>query len=162
MSLPTISGVGRLTADPELRYAANGTAVATANLAFNERRRDESGNWVDGDVFFVRATAFKTLAENMVETLEKGTEVHVSGRLKTEQWTDKNSGDKRSAVALILSAIGPNLAFATAKVAKVSRSSDGGGGAAHGSSGTRSSSVADDPWGSVPPPSGPVDEEAPF
>lgn len=157
--LPTISGVGRLTQDPELRFSASGMAVLTVNLAFNSRRKNQqTGEWEDGDVFFVRGTAFKTLAENAGECLEKGMEVHVSGRLKTEQWEDKNGGGKRSATGLLLDSIGPNLAFATAKVSKVSRSSEGGG--SHGRSGTGGGAPVDDPWGAVP--SGSPQDQAPF
>lgn len=156
--LPTISGVGRLTQDPELRYAGSGVAVCTLNLAFNSRKLNRQTNeWEDGDVFFVRATAFKQLAENAAESLVRGMEVHVSGRLKTEQWEDKNGGGKRSATALLLDSIGPNLAGATAAVTKAGRSNpDGGGGAAHGSSGSKSAGA--DPWADVPPP----DSESPF
>lgn len=135
MSLPTMTGTGRLTAPVELRFTASGMAVATMNLAFNSRKRDTNGDWIDGDVFFVRATAFKQLAENLAETVDKGVEVHVSGRLKTEQWTDKQTGDKRSAVSLLVDSIGPNLAYAVAKVNKAARS--GGGDTTGGSA---------DPW----------------
>lgn len=154
--LPTISGVGRLTQEPSLRYSPSGMAVCELNLAFNSRKLNKQTNeWEDSDVFFVRATAFKTLAENAGECLERGMEVHVSGRLKTEQWNDKNTGEKRSATALLLDSIGPNLAFATAKVSKVSRSSEGG----RGGSGSSSAPV-EDPWGSVPPSND--EPDAPF
>jgi single-strand DNA-binding protein len=140
--LPTISGVGRLTQDPELRFAPSGVAVLTVNLAFNSRKLNKQTNeWEDSDVFFVRATAFKQLAENAAESLSKGVEVHVSGRLKTEQWNDKQSGEKRSATALLLDSIGPNLSYATASVQRAGRSSDGGGPPAHGNAGGQ------DPWG---------------
>lgn len=161
MTLPILSGVGRLTHEPELRFTSGGMAVCTVQLAFNSRRKDPStGDWIDSDVFFVRATAFKQLAENAAESLSKGVEVHVSGRLKTEQWNDKTSGEKRSATALLLDSIGPNLSFATASVARAGRSSDGGS-SSHGSSGTGGGAPIDDPWGST---SGPVDQdmEAPF
>lgn len=140
MSLPTMTGIGRATADPELRFAGNGTAICTVNLAFNSRRKNPSTQeWEDGDVFFVRATAFKELAESMAESLTRGTEVVVTGRLKTEQWEDRSSGEKRSAVSLLVDGIGPNLRYATAKVAKVDRS------------GTDSRPApADDPWRSAP------------
>jgi single-strand DNA-binding protein len=126
MSLPTISGTARLTGEPELRFAPSGTAVCKFNLAFNSRRKDEAGNWVDGDTFFVNAVAFKQLAENAAESLTKGTEVVVTGRLKTEQWQDKQTGDKRSAPSLLVDSIGPSIAFATAKVQKAARTNGGG------------------------------------
>ena len=155
--LPTISGVGRLTQDPSLRFAPSGMAVCEIQLAFNARKFDKDRQeWVDGDVFFVRATAFKQLAENAAESLVKGVEVHVSGRLKTEQWEDKNGGGKRSATALLLDSIGPNLSYATAKVTKANRSSEGGG--SFGSSGTGGGASLDDPWGAAPAD----DQGAPF
>lgn len=152
--LPTISGVGRLTQEPSLRYSPSGMAVCELNIAFNSRKFDKDRQeWVDGDVFFVRATAFKQLAENAGECLEKGMEVHVSGRLKTEQWEDKNGGGKRSAAALLLDSVGPNLAYATASVRKVSR--DGSQGTAGRSGGA--AAPVDDPWGAA---SGPVDQDS--
>lgn len=155
--LPIMSGVGRLTQDPALRFSASGMAVCEFNLAFNSRKLNrDSGQWEDADVFFVRATAFKQIAENAGECLEKGMEVHVSGRLKTEQWNDKSTGEKRSATALILDSIGPNLAFVTASVTKVARGSDA---PSHGRSGS-SSPASSDPWGSDIPP--PDSEMAPF
>lgn len=155
MSLPQMSGVGRLTQDVELRFSGAGMAVAAIQLAFNARKFDKDRQeWVDGDVFYVRATAFKQLAENAAETLTKGMEVHVSGRLKTEQWEDRNGGGKRSAPSLLLDSIGPNLAHATATVSKVGRS-DRGGSPAHGRSGT----AGQDPWGASEPA---ADDEPPF
>jgi single-strand DNA-binding protein len=156
MSLPNLSGVGRLTQDPEIRFSSSGVAVCTVNLAFNSRRKNPQTNeWEDGEVFYVRGTLFKQLAENAVETLVKGMEVNVSGRLKTEQWQDKNTGDKRSAAALIIESIGPNLAYATAKVQKLGR--DGG------SSQQPRSAMPGDPWASVPAgQQSEMADEAPF
>ena len=129
MSLPTMTGVARLTADPELRFAPSGTQVATVPLAFNARRKDQQGDWVDGDSFFVRGTVFKEAAEYVAESLSKGMEVVVTGRLKTDQWEDRETGQKRSATSLLIDAIGPSLRFATASVNRASRngSSDSSG-----------------------------------
>jgi len=152
MSLPQLVGVGRATADPELKFSANGVAICTVNLAFNSRRKNPSTQeWEDGDVFFVRATAFKELAESMAESLTRGTEVVVTGRLKTEQWEDRTSGEKRSAVSLLLDGIGPNLRYATAAVKKVERSGP-----------TQSSAPASDPWGSAPATGAGFGSEPPF
>lgn len=138
MSLPTLSGVGRLVEDPVLRFAQNGTAVCTVNLAFNSRRKNAAGDWEDGDSMFVRGTAFKEMAELMAESLTRGCEVVVSGRLKLDRWEDKE-GAKRSAPSLLIDAIGPNLRYASAKVSKVDRS--GGGGFGGGAK-----ADAEDPW----------------
>lgn len=157
MSLPTLNGVGRLTEDPQLRFSQNGTAVCSVNLAFNSRRQNpQTKEWEDGDSMFVRATAFKELAESMAESLTRGCEVVVSGRLKLDRWEDKQTGEKRSAPSLLLDACGPNLRYATAKVNKVSR--DGGGSGFGGGAST----PADDPWGQAPPHVGPGAGEPPF
>jgi single-strand DNA-binding protein len=156
MSLPSMSGVGRCTEDPSLRFSQSGTAVCAVNLAFNSRRKNQhTQEWEDGDTFFVRATAFKELAESMAESLTRGCEVVVSGRLKTDSWEDKNSGEKRSATSLLIDAIGPSMRWATVKVNKADR----------GDHSPKASSAAsqDDPWASAPPAgSGDFDETPPF
>ncbi|BBG01587.1 MULTISPECIES: single-stranded DNA-binding protein [Pseudonocardia] len=135
MTLPNMSGVGRLVQDPEVRFSNSGVAVATVNLAFNSRKKDERGEWVDDRVFFVRGTAFKQLAEHVADSLTKGMEVVVSGRLVTDQWEDKQTGDKRSATALMIDSIGPSLSWATAAVTKASKDSGGSAGAAYATGG---------------------------
>lgn len=116
MPLPTITGVARAVADPELRFTSSGKAVATVRLAFNSRRQDANGQWVDGDTFWVRGTCWERLAENLCETVQKGTEVLVTGELKTESW--EKDGVKHQAPALAIRSIGPSLAFAVAQVRK--------------------------------------------
>lgn len=122
MALPTLTGTGRLTSDPELRFSANGVAVCKVDLAFNDRRKNQqTGEWEDSGVLFVRGTAFKQLAENICESLAKGVEVAVTGRLKTEQW-ETREGEKRSATELLIDSIGPSLRTATATVQRMQRS----------------------------------------
>ncbi|SCL12810.1 single-stranded DNA-binding protein [Micromonospora inyonensis] len=143
MSLPVISGVARLTDDPELRYAASGTAVCKLRLAFNSRKKNDStGQWEDGDTFFVDGTVFNQEAEHAAESLQRGLEVVVTGRLKTRRYETKE-GEKRSVVELMVDGIGPALKFATATVNKMQRSG--------GSTGTRPAPAADDPWATAPP-----------
>lgn len=149
MSLPTITGVGRATGDPELRFAPSGIAVCKVNLAFNSRKKDASGQWVDDQVCFLYATAFKGLAEHLAESVSKGDEVIVSGRLQTRQY--EKDGEKRTSVELILDSIGPSLTFATAKVTRASK--DGG---------SRSGGRSEDPWESAAPASGFQDDTPPF
>jgi single-strand DNA-binding protein len=158
MSLPTLSGTARLTGDPELRFSPSGVAVCKFNLAFNARRKNEStGQWEDGDVFYVNAVTFKQLAENAAETCTKGMEVVVTGRVKTEQWEDRD-GNKRSAPSLLVDSIGPSITFATAKVQKMDRSNSGGQ--------ARRQQPADDPWATATPAGkssgGGFDDEPPF
>lgn len=117
MSLPTMTGVGRLTGDPELRFTQARKAVASIPLAFNSRRlNQQTQQWEDGDTFFVRGTVWERLAENATETLSKGMEVLVSGELRTERW--EKDGQKHERPALLIRSIAPNLAFAVAQVSK--------------------------------------------
>lgn len=103
--LPTLTGVGRLTADPELRFTQAGKAVASIALAFNSRRLNQQTNqWEDGDTFFIRGTLWERLAENATETLAKGMEVLVTGDLRTERWEKDGQKHERPAL-LILSLI---------------------------------------------------------
>ncbi|KRV48798.1 hypothetical protein AQ490_23300 [Wenjunlia vitaminophila] len=119
--LPTLTGVARLVADPELRVTQSGTAVASIRLAFNSRRKNDRGEWEDGDTLWVRGTCWRDLAEHAAETLAKGMEVVVVGELRTESW--ERDGQKQQAPALLIRAIGPNLAHATARVQRPDRDS---------------------------------------
>lgn len=162
MSLPTLNGTARLIDDPELRYAASGGAVVKLRLAFNSRKKDQSGQWVDDAVFYVRAVAFGKTAENIAETLQRGLEVTVSGRMKTESW--ESNGEKREAPSLLLDSIGPSLRSATAKVTKAS--SSGGGQQAYAQArATSSQEGRQDPWTQPAPAGGQAgawSEEPPF
>jgi len=125
--LPILTGVGRLTADPELRFTQAGKAVASIPLAFNSRKRNpQTQEWEDGDVFFIRGTVWERLAENATESLAKGMEVMVSGEIRTESW-DKD-GVKHERPALLIRSIAPNLAFAVARVSKDAASQQPQGG----------------------------------
>lgn len=150
MALPTMTGVGRLTNDPELRFTPSSKAVASIPLAFNSRRlNQQTQQWEDGDVLYVRGTAWERLAENAAETLEKGMEVIVTGELRTESW--EKDGQKHERVALLIRSIAPNLAFATAQVTKVTSGQNGAQRPAQGQQGRAQQSrpnqpPADDPW----------------
>ncbi|WP_432041454.1 single-stranded DNA-binding protein [Streptomyces cadmiisoli] len=124
--LPTLTGVGRLTGDPELRFTQSSKAVASIPLAFNSRRKNDRGEWEDGDTFFVRGTVWERLAENASETLAKGMEVIVTGELKTERW--EKDGQKYERPALLIRSIAPSLAFAVATVSKDAASQQNGQG----------------------------------
>ncbi|MFF9003731.1 single-stranded DNA-binding protein [Streptomyces achromogenes] len=148
MSLPTLNGTARLIDNPELRFSAQGTAVVKLRLAFNARRKDDNGQWVDGDVFFIDGTVFGQYAQNITDSLEKGMEVVVSGRLRTERW-ETREGEKRSGPSLLVDSIGPSLRNATAKVTKAS------GGSGTGQRDARqavqrgaNSGAGEDPWAS--------------
>ncbi|MGO1025623.1 single-stranded DNA-binding protein [Streptomyces rubiginosohelvolus] len=154
MSLPTMHGTARLIDDPELRFGAgSGKAVVRVRLAFNSRKKDKDTNeWVDGDTFFVDGKAFDQAAEHIAESLTRGMEVVVSGRLRTEKW-ETGQGEKRSAPALLIDAIGPSLARATAVVTKASSSGSGGQGreAFQRARQEQGAVSAEDPWASNTP-----------
>lgn len=142
----TLDIVGNLTANPELRFLESGAAVASFTVASTPRIFDKkSGEWKDGEALFMRCSAWNQLAENVAESLEKGTRVMVSGRLRQRSF-DTSEGEKRTVVELTVDEIGPSLKFATAKPNKVSRG-NGGGNEQQARGG---SAPADDPWGSAP------------
>ena len=114
--------VGNLTDDPELRYTPNGAAVAKFRVAVNRRYQDSSGQWKDGDTSYFTVNCWRTLAENVAESLTRGTRVVVAGRLNWRSW-ETQEGDKRSVVEIEGDEVAPSLKWATAKVEKQSRSS---------------------------------------
>jgi single-strand DNA-binding protein len=153
----TITVVGNLTADPELRFTPSGAAVANFTVASTPRIYDrQAGEWKDGEALFLRCNIWREAAENVAESLTRGARVIVTGRLKQRSF-ETREGEKRTVVEVEVDEIGPSLRYATAKVNKASRSGSGGGGFGSGSSGggdrgaSRSSEQPkDDPWGSAP------------
>jgi len=155
-----ITVVGNLTADPELRFTASGAAVANFTVASTPRTFDRgSGEWKDGEALFLRCNIWRQAAENVAESLTRGSRVVVTGRLKQRSFETKE-GEKRTVIELEVDEIGPSLRYATAKVNKVARSEGSGGGGGFGSSGggsgsgNRGGAPADDPWASAPPAGG--------
>ncbi|MFC7860720.1 single-stranded DNA-binding protein [Arthrobacter koreensis] len=142
----TITVVGNLTNDPELRFTPSGSAVANFTLASTPRTFDRQANeWKDGETLFLRASVWKEAAENVAESLTKGTRVVAQGRLKSRSYETKE-GEKRTVMELEVDEIGPSLRYASAKVTRTQRSGGGTGGAAQ-SYGGQQSPPADDPWG---------------
>ena len=135
MSENTVTLVGNLTDDPELRFTAQGAAVANFRIAVSKRIRDPQTNeWKDGDTSFFRVNVWRQLAENVAESLTRGTRVIVTGTLKMRQW-ETQEGEKRSVVEVVADEIGPSLRWATAQVERTDRSGGGGGGGAGGGGG---------------------------
>ena len=129
MSENAVTLVGNLTEDPELRYTAQGAAVANFRIAVSKRIRDAQTNeWKDGETSFFRINVWRQLAENVAESLTRGTRVVVTGTLRMRQW-ETQEGEKRSVVEIEATDVGPSLKFATAKPEKANRS---GGGASQG------------------------------
>jgi single-strand DNA-binding protein len=120
--------VGNLTDDPELRYTPNGAAVANFRVAVSRRVKDDAtGQWKDAETSFFRVNAWRSLGENVAESLTRGARVVVVGRLRSRSW-ETPEGETRSATEIEADEIGPSLRWATAKVEKTQRSSGGGGG----------------------------------
>ncbi len=125
MSENSVTLVGNLTDDPELRFTAQGAAVANFRIAVSKRIRDPQTNeWKDGDTSFFRVNVWRQLAENVAESLTRGTRVIVTGTLKMRQW-ETQEGEKRSVVEIEATEVGPSLKWATAKMEKTSRQSGG-------------------------------------
>ena len=117
-----ITIAGNLTDDPELKYTPNGAAVVNFTVAWSPRYKDEStGEWKDGDTSFFRCNAWRALAENVAESLTRGTRVVVTGRLKQRSW-ETQEGERRSVFEIEADEVGPSLKWATARVEKTSRS----------------------------------------
>jgi single-strand DNA-binding protein len=115
--------VGNLTADPELRYTPEGTALVKFTVASTPRVLDRtSGEYRDGDPLFLTCTAWRDLAEHVAESLSKGARVVVTGRLRLSRW-ETDEGEKRSAYGLDVDDVGPSLRFATAQVQRMTRTS---------------------------------------
>ena len=122
----TITVVGNLTADPELRFTQSGIAVANFTIASTPRTFDKQRNeWVDGEALFLRSTIWRDAAENVAESLEKGSRVVAQGRLVQRSFTDRE-GNNRTSIELDVDEIGPSLRYATARVTKVDRRQQGG------------------------------------
>jgi single-strand DNA-binding protein len=114
---------GNLVDDPQVRFTPSGKQITELTVLVNQRRRNGDGEWVDGEPTRHVVRAFKTLAENIVESLAKGDRVFVHGTVTTEAWTDKQSGEKRTAQRVLAEIVGPSLRWATARITKTNRSS---------------------------------------
>ena len=168
----TITVIGNLTDDPELRFTPSGAAVAKFRVASTPRFLDRTTNeWKDGEPLFLTCNVWRQAAENCAESLQRGARVIVSGRLRQRSY-ETREGEKRTVMELEVDEIGPSLKYATAKVQKMSRSSGGGSGGGFGSGGGSNGGGGgnfDDPWATAAPASGgrsggtsSFDDEPPF
>lgn len=122
MNETIITVVGNLTADPELRYTQNGLAVANFTIASTEKKFDkQQQKMVDGDALFLRASVWREAAENVAQSLTKGSRVIAQGRLKQRTF-ETQQGEKRTVIELEVDEIGPSLRFATAAVTRAQAS----------------------------------------
>ncbi|MEY4424216.1 MAG: hypothetical protein RLZZ258_1319 [Actinomycetota bacterium] len=131
--------VGNLGNDPELRYTQGGIAVVSLNVGSTPRTYNrQTSTWDDGETVWVRCTAWREVAENIAQSLTKGTRVVVTGRLKPASAYQAANGEARASLELEIEEVGPSLRNATASVTR--RAREGGAPAA----------VAGDPWGDAP------------
>jgi len=93
MSFNKITIVGNLGRDPELRYTPQGIAVCSFTMATNEKRRDKSGDMQDITTWF-KITLWRNQAENAAKYLTKGSPVYIEGRLRIEEWTDRDNNNR--------------------------------------------------------------------
>ena len=123
----TITVVGNLTNDPELRFTPSGSAVANFTIASTPKTFDKQSNeFKDGETLFLRASVWREAAENVAESLTKGVRVVAQGRLKSRSY-DTKEGEKRTVIELEVDEIGPSLRWASAKVTRTQRNDNGGG-----------------------------------
>lgn len=143
----TITVIGNLTADPELKFTQAGAALATFTVASTPRTFDrQTGEWKDGEALFLRCTMWRESAEHAAESLTRGMRVVAQGRLRQRSFETKE-GEKRTVVELEVDEIGPSLRYATAKVNRAERGNSGG---SYGYSRGGGGAPADDPFSSAP------------
>jgi single-strand DNA-binding protein len=164
-----ITVIGNLTNDPELRFTPSGAAVANFTVASTPRTFDKQANeWKDGETLFMRCSVWRDAAEHVAESLQRGTRVLVSGRLRSRSYETKE-GEKRTVVEMEVDEVGPSLRYATAKIAKSARGGGGGGGGGgyQGGGGgyAGGGQTQEDPWATGPSGTGGggySSEEPPF
>jgi single-strand DNA-binding protein len=159
----TITIVGNLTDDPELRFTPSGAAVAKFRIASTPSHYDKATSaWKKDDPLFLACSVWRQQAENAAESLHRDMRVIVVGRLKQRTY-ETREGEKRTVYEIDVDEVAPSLRYATAKVQKMSRSSGSPGGASAPSGG---GGFADDPWASAAPAGGKqasaFDDDPPF
>ncbi|MCX6444176.1 MAG: single-stranded DNA-binding protein [Actinobacteria bacterium] len=138
----TITMIGNLVDDPELRFTPSGAAVAKFRVASTPRYLDKTTNeWKDGESLFLQCQIWRQAAENVAESLTKGMRVILSGRLKQRSYETKE-GEKRTVFEVEVDEVGPSLRNATAKVTRTQRAAGSGGAAAPAAA----EAFNDDPW----------------
>ena len=126
-NLNSITVVGNITRDPEMRFTPSGVSKVTFGVAVNRSwRNQQSQEWEEQTSFF-NVVCWRELADNVGASLKKGTRVVVTGRLEQRSW-ETEGGEKRSVVEIVADEVGPSLRFATAEVHRVERSGPGGPG----------------------------------
>ena len=116
----SVTVVGNLVEDPELRFTPSGVAMAKIRLAVNRRWLNRNNNEWQEETSFFGGTCWREMAENVSESLQKGSRVIITGRLEQRSW-ETQEGERRSVVELRIDEIGPSLRWATASVTRTAR-----------------------------------------
>ncbi len=141
----TITVVGNLTRDPEIRYTAGGQAKATLGIAVSRGWVNKQTNEREERTSFFNVIVWGEMADHCSESLQKGNRVIVTGRLEQRSW-DTEQGEKKSIVEIVADEVAPSLRWATAEVKRTERREGGnfgnnsGGKSGGGNSGGRESS----------------------
>ena len=130
----TVTVVGNCTRDQELRFTPSGQAVANFGLAVNRRWQNRQTQEWEEAVSFFDVTCWQQLAENVAESVQKGTRIVVTGRLDQRSW-ETQDGDKRSKIEIVADEVAPSLKWATADITKNERRGDFAGGGTSNSGG---------------------------
>lgn len=143
---PTITLVGNLTADPDLRFTAAGAAIATFTVASTPRVFDrQEGQWKDGEALFMRCSVWREAAVRVADTLSRGSRVIVTGRLKQRSF-EARDGDRRTVIEVEVDEVGPSLRYTGATIDKTAKK------ASSSSHRRTNGAVAEDTWAAEPPP----------
>ncbi len=140
----TVTVVGNVTRDPELRFTQGGLAVANFGLAWNKRRKDG-----EEETSFFDVACFQQMAENVAESITKGARVVVYGTLQQRSW-ENQEGERRSKVEIVADDVAPSLRWATAQVTR-NEYKGGGAGGGGGGGGGASQGGGDQPAANQPP-----------
>ena len=141
MTNTTITLVGNLVSDPELRFTPSGATVANFTVASTPRTFDKASNeWKDGEPLFLGCSVWRQTAESVAESLTKGMRVIVTGKLKSRSYQTRE-GDKRTVLEVDVEEVGPSLRYATAKVTRTARGVQG-----HTQTRPAAPAPASDPW----------------
>jgi len=159
----TVTIVGNVTRDPEIRYTAGGQPNASFGVAVNRRWMNRQTNEWEERVSFFNVVCWREMAENVAESVSKGTRVVVTGRLEQRSWETEN-GEKRTVVEIAADEVGPSLRWATAAITRNERRDGfgGGGGGGGGQGGSGGGRPAGGSSGGPPPPSYDDFGEEPF
>ncbi len=143
----TVELVGNLARDPELRFTPSGQALASFGLAVNRRWQNRQTQEWEEVVSFIDVTVWGQQAENVAQSLAKGSRVMVSGRFEQQSWEDKGGGGKRSKIVVIADEVAPSLRWATAAITRVERTDSNGGSGTPARAGVNSKPVGNEPPG---------------